>query len=300
MGAVVGKIMPRPMGPYSPNTVYDILDIVTYNDRAWMCKLSGTMGVVPSEDNTANWMLIISSAVSDAATLNGYDSTHFATQAEIDAVLDGTTSVGNAITLAGHEAAYFATKESVDGVAASITSIIDGDTTVANATTLDGHESSYFATKDELADITNATTLDGHEASYFASQEGMETVIAEIYAEKGAANGMATLDENGKLVQIPTVEEVGAAVTETYTAVLSADAWGDSAPYMQAATVSGLTENDTPIVDLILSSITDTAISELEAWGLVNSINTTVNGITATCLEDKPSIDLNVQIKVVR
>ena len=174
MGAVVGKVMPRPMGPYSPNTVYDILDIVTFNDRAWMCKQSGTMGILPNDDNSLYWMLLISSAVSDASTLDGYDSTYFASQASIDALVNGTTAAGNATKLAGYESEHFATKESVDA-------IVDGTTTVpsaTNATTLDGHEAAYFATKDELAEVTNATTLEGHPAEYFATQEALTTAIA--------------------------------------------------------------------------------------------------------------------------
>ena len=174
MGAIVGKIMPRPMGPYSPNAVYDILDIVTFNDSAWLCKQPGTMGVLPSADNSLYWMLLISSAVSNAATLDGYDSTYFAPQATVDAIVNGGTAVDNATKLAGYDSEHFATKVSVDA-------IIDGTTPVANAAnaaTLEGHEASYFASKTELAAATDANTLEGHPASYFATQEALATAIA--------------------------------------------------------------------------------------------------------------------------
>lgn len=90
------------------------------------------------------------------------------------------------------------------------------------------------------------------------------------------------------------------ATTSLYTSTLSSSNWSSTAPYTQTVNVSGILSTDTPIVDVVLSSTTSTAISEMEAWNCVSKIETSNGSITATCLESKPEISLNVQLKVVR
>lgn len=90
------------------------------------------------------------------------------------------------------------------------------------------------------------------------------------------------------------------AVTTTYSATISTTWTGSSAPYTQTVTVTGITSNDTPIVDVVLSTTTSTALNQLEAWGCVSKITTNTNQITVTCLEDKPTTAIPIQLKVVR
>lgn len=77
MGAVAGKIMIRPMGEYDPSTVYDILDLVKYDNKPWLCKKSNIMGVTPVEGEY--WMNVIDVTIANADTLDGHDSDYFAT-----------------------------------------------------------------------------------------------------------------------------------------------------------------------------------------------------------------------------
>ena len=134
----------------------------------------------------------------------------------------------------------------------------------------------------------------------------------------GVPGGVATLDDSGKLVQMPNASDIdmtgydnaaaaitkaiglanAAATSATYTAILTAAGWSDTAPYTQTVAVSGILATDSPIVDVVLTDGNEMA--GLEAWGYIGRIDTTADSITATCFEDKPSIDLNIQIKVVR
>lgn len=93
---------------------------------------------------------------------------------------------------------------------------------------------------------------------------------------------------------------LGGASTKTYTATISTSWTGSSAPYTQTVTVTGITSTDTPIVDVVLSSTTSTALNQLEAWNCVSKIITGTNQITVTCLEDKPTTAIPIQLKVVR
>ena len=93
----------------------------------------------------------------------------------------------------------------------------------------------------------------------------------------------------------------GKATTSTLPATLTAAGWvGETAPFTQEVAVAGITGIMNPLTDIILSEETDTAIAELEAWGMVSSITTGDGKITARCLEDKPEVDLNLQMKAVQ
>lgn len=94
--------------------------------------------------------------------------------------------------------------------------------------------------------------------------------------------------------------DIGASSTKIYTATILSGWTGSSAPYTQTVSVNGITSADTPIVDVILSSDTNTALSQLEAWGCISKISTGTNQITITCLENKPNISIPIQLKVVR
>ena len=98
-----------------------------------------------------------------------------------------------------------------------------------------------------------------------------------------------------------TTELNSKATTNLYKATLSSSGWSSgAAPYTQTVSVQGILSTDTPIVDIVLSSNTSTALSELESWGRVSKIDTSNGEITATCLENLPSVDLSLQLKAVR
>ena len=124
-------------------------------------------------------------------------------------------------------------------------------------------------------------------ASELNKLDGMTATTTELNYVDGVTSNIQT-QLNGK------------ASTTTCTATLTTTWSGDSAPYTQTVTVSGITSSDTPIVDVVLSTESETALSQLEAWGCVSQITTGTNSITATCLEDKPITAIPIQLKVVR
>ena len=90
------------------------------------------------------------------------------------------------------------------------------------------------------------------------------------------------------------------SLSKLYSATLSTNWSGSSAPYTQNVTLTGILSDDSPIVDVVLDTDSETALSQLEAWGCVSKIATGTNQITVTCLEDKPTVAISIQIKVVR
>jgi len=53
--AAIGRVLLMPKGDYSGTAIYNSLDWVRDNGKAWVCKVDGTQGVTPTEG--ANWTL---------------------------------------------------------------------------------------------------------------------------------------------------------------------------------------------------------------------------------------------------
>lgn len=93
---------------------------------------------------------------------------------------------------------------------------------------------------------------------------------------------------------------ITAATTETYTATITTTWTGSSAPYTQTITVSGITANDNPIVDVNLSSTTyANKDSVITAWGEVYRITTAANSITVYA-DSKTTTAIPIMLKCIR
>jgi len=159
--------------------------------------------------------------------------------------------------------------------------------------------------------------------NWFSQQQTEGFVMA---AEKGQPDGVATLDENGKIPyeQIPPIEmpvtsvngktgdvvltadDVGAATkqyvdskTLTFNATLNTSWSGSNPPYSKSVTVTGILSTDNPIIDVVMSGTYATDEARQEAWGYVYRAVTGNNSITFYATE-KPTVNLPIQIKVVR
>lgn len=142
------------------------------------------------------------------------------------------------------------------------------------------------ATSGSYNDLSNTPTIptktsDLTNDSNFVSSSSLATV---------ATSGSYT--DLSNTPTIPTVSD--------YNASLLLPNWSSTAPYTQTVSVQGILATDTPIVDVVLSSTTSTAIAQNSSWAFVSKIETYANSITATCLESKPEVDLPILLKVVR
>lgn len=134
----------------------------------------------------------------------------------------------------------------------------------------------------------------------FNELENKPTKLSEF-----ANDGVFITNTSDDLVNYYTKSEDDAllntkATTALYTATLPVSGWSSSAPYTQTVSVSGILSTDTPIADVVLDVVTSTAMTQISAWMCISSIETVDGSITATCFEDKPEIDIPIQLKVVR
>lgn len=76
--------------------------------------------------------------------------------------------------------------------------------------------------------------------------------------------------------------------------------WSSNAPpFIQEVPVQGIVEHMAPIADIILSEDPETARTEMESWMMVSSITTGDGVVKVCCLDEKPTVPLNIQLKVV-
>lgn len=84
------------------------------------------------------------------------------------------------------------------------------------------------------------------------------------------------------------------------TATISTTWTGSTAPYTQTVTVSGILATDTPHIMPVYSSTQATALAQKEAWAKVSKADAAAGSITFTCFEEKPTVDIPIQIEVIR
>ena len=95
-------------------------------------------------------------------------------------------------------------------------------------------------------------------------------------------------------------DEITVKSSINYSATLKAGNWiGNVSPYVQNLVIAGLTEESSPIVDIVISPSVFTGKEELRQWSLVSRMVAGLNSIVAYCYGDKPTIDLNIRIKEV-
>lgn len=87
--------------------------------------------------------------------------------------------------------------------------------------------------------------------------------------------------------------------TQNINVTLDTSWLGSSAPYSKTVTVTGILETDTPIIDVVMSGTYSTDEARIEAWGYIYRA-VTANGSITFYATEKPSVELPIQIKVVR
>jgi len=148
---------------------------------------------------------------------------------------------------------------------------------------------------------TASTSQAGHVKLSSATNSISEDVAATPKAVKAAmdAANSAQSDLSTHESKAASASALGHVYHAIYNVTLDTSWSGSSAPFSKTVTVNGIQASDTPIIDVVMSGTysTDTAIAE--AWGYIYRAVTADGSITFYATE-KPTINLPIQIKVVR
>lgn len=174
------------------------------------------------------------------------------------------------------------------------------------------------ADEDKPVSTAQATAIaEAKKAGTDASKEAKNAQTTANKAVTAAGNAQTTADNalpkaggtmTGALNVLDPTENTHAAnkgyvdeKRKPFTATLTANNWvGDTVPYTQSIGIEGILSTDAPHIGLVPSDDTDTALAQEESWGYVSRGVTADGSITFTCYEDKPQVDIQLQIEVNR
>lgn len=128
----------------------------------------------------------------------------------------------------------------------------------------------------------------------------LQNHLTTIYTNQGDLNNLNTAVKDNLVDAINEIKSAETGSVVYYATITTTWQLDDVAPYMQRIDIAGITETDVPIVDVMLDADATTALAQLEAWSCVSQITTGDGYIIITSLEEKPSIEIPIQLKVVR
>lgn len=126
------------------------------------------------------------------------------------------------------------------------------------------------------------------------------TMTGDIDMGSNRIKNVATPTEDGHAVNKKYADSLADGLHKFFTVSLPVSGWSGAEPYTQTAAVPGILAEDHPHWDVVLSDDNDTAIAERDAFAVVDDLDTAANSVTFTCLEEKPAVDLTIQMEVNR
>lgn len=181
--------------------------------------------------------------------------------------------------------------------------------TMAGDINMDGRKITGLVDPVEDGDAARKRYVDT-EISTAAGNAETNAKEASLPRAGGTMTGNIDLGGNALTnVKVPVSDADGATKgyvdnkRKTFTAVVPASGWvGSAAPYSQTVAIAGILATDTPHVTqyyLGSQSVAD-VIAQDESWAAVSTADAVDGGIHFRCWEDKPAVDIYIQIEVIR
>lgn len=88
---------------------------------------------------------------------------------------------------------------------------------------------------------------------------------------------------------------------KVFTTTLTVNDWeGDKAPYTQRIGIEGILSTDTPHYGVVFDEDQDTRLAQREAFAMVDDLDTEDGAVIFTCFDDKPDVNIPIQMEVNR
>ena len=139
--------------------------------------------------------------------------------------------------------------------------------------------------------VTGSITLNVNSTGAKTAYNGGSTFTTGLIK----AGDTATFVYNGSYYYLMSVS----SPSKTYTANVSTTWTGSEAPYTQTISVSGMTSNDNPIVDVVPSTTFETAKTQISEYGKIYKITTSTDSITVYATEKTEEV-VPIQLKCVK
>lgn len=213
-----GRILILPQGDWNNTTMYNMLDLVSYNGITWLCKRQ-CVGITPSVEQAEYWQQfgsaapIASTSVAGLVMPDGTTITIDSTTGAIAVPIAKTNGVGlvkpdgTSITIDANGVISSAGGNLSNLGDVAITSLQNGQTIIWNAANQKWQNGDVAGTLAALSDVTITSATDGQILAYSASQSKWINVTAE-----------STLSSSTKPIQTKVVKDMASDVIETLSA----------------------------------------------------------------------------------
>lgn len=137
-----------------------------------------------------------------------------------------------------------------------------------------------------------------------AKQAGIDAAnTAKTAADKAqtAADNAQAAAENAEKNAKDYAKDYTDSKRKVFNTTLTTNDWeGDSAPYTQTIGIEGILETDRPHYSAVYDSDQETRLAQKEAFAMVDDLETADGSVTFTCFEDKPAVNIPIQMEVNR
>jgi len=137
--------------------------------------------------------------------------------------------------------------------------------------------------------------------TYFDALYTTALVKMTGYSKAGSIASIATTDTINQAIGKLEYGYESKASKVMFTSLTITNKWtGDSAPYTQDVTVTGMTADDEPHIMPVYSTTLSTAQAQEIAYGMISKAVSGTNKITFTCNFSKPATAIPIEVEVIR
>lgn len=133
--------------------------------------------------------------------------------------------------------------------------------------------------------------------------------VADAALPRTGAVMEGSIDMNGfGIANLPAPETDGSAVNRFYvdgkrklfSVTLLAANWNGEGPYTQTVAVEGILSTDMPHYSAVYSADPEVRLDQKESFAMVDDLYTESDRVTFACFEERPGVDLSIQMEVFR
>lgn len=160
--------------------------------------------------------------------------------------------------------------------------------------------SSVIRLKNGAGEYEGMVALRGYNSYELAKQmgfEGTEEEWMESLIGDGWIGAFQTIDYTVQTL-VQDMSNVQDRLARHYSLSLFQADWEGEGPYTQTVSVNGVTTDDRPHWSVVYSENPETRLSEKEAFALVDDLETFDGYVVFTCFEERPEIDITIQMEV--
>lgn len=164
-------------------------------------------------------------------------------------------------------------------------------------------ETSITGAQNSANVANNAANAAQTTADSKVAPDGSVAMTADFNMGNNRINNVSDPEEENDAANKKYVDECFASKTFSTEVTLSKSNWASTsgdAPYTQSVDVAEILSTDKPHYCVVYSDGIETAKEEKEAFALVDDLDTELGKVTFTCFDERPEVDLTIQLEVNR